>query len=198
MPQPVPTFDDWWAQTAALLPRGIAWLRDPTSVIGRVIAVIAKERKTRHDRKLILLEAESFPAFSLELLADWERLGGLPDPCRAAPGTLAERRAELIDVFFADHVPTPDNMVAWAAQAGWNITIREQREFVADVSAAGDAIGESDFVWVVSVLGQAISYFRVDENVAGDPLFTFPDIATLECVLRRAAPRHTALYFIVP
>ena len=198
MPQPRPTFDDWWAQTAALLPRGIAWLRDPTSVLGRVIATIARERQVRHDRKLILLEAESFPPFSVELLADWERLAGLPDPCRAAPGTLAERRAELVDVLFADHVPTPDNMVAWAARAGWNITVREQRDFVAGVSVAGDAVGESDFVWVVSVLEQAVSFFRADENVGGDPLFTFPDIATLECVLRRAAPRHTQVYFIVP
>lgn len=195
---PRPVIAEWLAATMDLLPQGIAWSREPASNLGGLLGVLAEERRQRHDRKLTLLEVESFPPTSVELLPEWEQTVGLPDPCRAAPGTLAERWADLADQFFADHPPTPANMIAWALQAGWNIAIREQRDFVPGVSVPGDTVGEQDFVWVVTILGQEIRFFRAGENVGGDLLFTFPDIATLECVLRRAAPAHTQLYFLVP
>lgn len=181
-----------------LLPRGIAWSREHESNVGKVLQVIAGERAQRHDRKLTLLEVESFPASSVELLPEWEQVAGLPDPCRPVPGTLAERRSELIDQLFGDHAPTPTMMIALARRAGWNITIREQRDFVAGISMAGDPVAESDFTWIVTVLGQSISFFRASQNASGDPLWTFPDLSTLECVLRRAAPAHTNLIFFVP
>jgi uncharacterized protein YmfQ (DUF2313 family) len=195
---PRPAIAEWLAATMDLLPQGIAWSREPGSNLGRLMGVVAEERQKRHDRKLALLEVESFPTQAVELLPEWEQMVGLPDPCRAAPGTLAERWADLADQFFADHPPTPGNMTAWALQAGWNIAIREQRDFVAGISMAGDTAGENDAVWVVTVLGQEIVYFRAGESASGDVLFTFPDIATLECVLRRAAPAHTEVHFIVP
>jgi len=194
---PRPAIAEWLTATMDLLPQGIAWARDPESNLGRLLGVVAGERALRHDRKLTLLEVESFPTTSVELLAEWEQAAGLPDPCRALPGTLAERWADLADQFFADHPPTPENMIAWAARAGWNVEIREQRDFVAGVSMAGDAVGESDFVWIVTVLGQEIRWFRAGENASGDLLFTYPDLTTLECVLRRAAPAHTQIDFIV-
>lgn len=194
---PRPTIGEWLDATMALLPRGRAWSRDPASTISGIMAVIAGERQQRHDRKVNLLEVEAFPTTSNELISDWETAAGLPDPCRAVPGTLAERYAALADQFFADHPPTPANMIAWSAQAGWTITIREQRHYVAGLSMAGDATGESDFVWEVTVHGEAIFYFHAGFNVAGDVLSTWPDLSTLECVLRRAAPAHTSLYFII-
>jgi uncharacterized protein YmfQ (DUF2313 family) len=198
MPAPRPQLAEWLQATIDLLPQGEAWSRDPASNLAGVMGVIAAERKARHDRKLQLLEIESFPTRSAELLPEWERTAGLPDPCRAVPGSQAERWADLADIFFAAHPPTPANMIAWAAQAGWTVEIREQRDFVAGVSMAGDVCGECDFVWVVTILGEVINYFRAGENVSGDLLFTFPDIATLECVLRRAAPAHTRVFFVVP
>ncbi|MCW5737996.1 MAG: DUF2313 domain-containing protein [Enhydrobacter sp.] len=198
MRAPVPTLEEWRAATADLLPPGRAWSRDPNSNLGRLISVLARERRSRHKRAVTLLEVEAFPTTALELLPEWEQAAGLPDPCRPLPGTLADRWAALADVFFADHPPTPDNMVLWAVQAGWTVTIREQRDFVAGVSMAGDAVGESDFVWVVTIEDQVISYFRAGQGASGDPLYSFPDIATLECVLRRAAPAHTQVHFIVP
>lgn len=195
---PNPTLDEWWRATIDLLPRGLAWSRRRLSNVGKLIEVIARERMARHQRKLILLDVESVPTRAIELLAQWEQFAGLPDPCRPLPGSLAERHAALGDVFFADHPPTPANMEEWARSAGWNITIREQRDFVAGVSQAGDAIGESDFAWVVTILDQTIAFFQASQNASGDRLFTFPDIATLQCVLQRANPAHLKIYFIVP
>jgi uncharacterized protein YmfQ (DUF2313 family) len=181
-----------------LWPRGVAWTRAPSSNRAKFTGVIAQERMSRHERKLTLLEKESVPTSAVELLGDWEQAVSLPDPCRAVPGSLAERWAALADIFFADHPPTPANMVTWAAQAGWNISIREQLDFVAGVSMAGEAVGESDFAWVVSIHDQVVSFFRAEQSASGDLLYSFPDITTLECVLRRAAPGHTQIYFIVP
>jgi uncharacterized protein YmfQ (DUF2313 family) len=195
---PKPTFDEWLSATFDLLPQGLAWTREKASNLGKLLSVFAEERRLRHERALILLEIESFPSFSVELLEEWERAVGLPDPCRAAPGTLSERHSELIDRWFSDHVPTPELMVALAAQAGWNITIREQLDFVAGISLAGQPVGESDFVWIVTVLDQVRTYFRAGQSTSGDPLWTYPDLSTLECVLRRANPGHLQLYFIVP
>jgi len=195
---PRPSFDEWMSATLDLLPPGRAWSREPGSNLGKLVGVLATERKARHERAVNLLEIEGFPTTATELLPEWERAAGLPDPCKPLPGTLADRWAALADVFFADHPPTPDNMVLWAAQAGWNVTVREQRDFVAGVSVAGDTVGESDFVWVVTILDQVVSFFRAGQGASGDPLYTFPDAATLECVLRRAAPAHTQVYFVVP
>ncbi len=195
---PRPELADWLAATMDLLPQGIAWPRDPSSNLGGLLGVVAGERKVRHDRALTLLEREGVPTTAVELLPDWEQALGLPDPCRPLPGSLAERWAAVADVFFESHPPTPDNMVIWALSAGWNITIREQCDFVAGVSQAGDVVGESDHVWVVTILDQVISYFLAEQSASEDLLFSFPDIETLECVLRRAAPGHTQIHFIVP
>jgi uncharacterized protein YmfQ (DUF2313 family) len=195
---PNPTLADWVATTFDLLPRGIAWLRDATSNLGGLVSTYAGERQLLHQRALTLLNTEGVPTAAVELLPDWEQALGLPDPCRPLPGTQAQRWAAVADIFFADHPPTPANMIAWAKSAGWNITIREQTDFVADISRGDEVVGESDFTWVVSILDQVITYFIADRNVGDDPLFTFPDITTLECVIRRAAPAHTQVYFIVP
>lgn len=191
--------DDWRETTIGLLPRGDRlWTRDPDSNINKIATVLADERKAVNDRALQFLNVESFPTSAIELMAEWEQAAGLPDPCRPLPGTLADRWAALADVFFSEHDPTPENMEAWAASAGWNIDIREQRHFVPGVSMAGDVVGESDFVWIVSVLDQVIAFARAGLCSGGDALWTFPDLKTLECILRRAAPGHTQVYFIVP
>jgi len=195
---PQPLLADWLAATMDLLPQGYAWSRNLASNLGGLVGIIAGERLLRHASHIAVLEVESLPTSAVELLPEWEEAASLPDPCRALPGTLEQRWDALADVFFADHPPTPANMIAWALSAGWNITIREQRSFVAGVSMAGDAIGENDFVWVVTVLDQVRLYFVAGRNVGGDPLWTFPDLTTLECILLRAAPAHTQVYFITP
>src|SRR4051794_22688826 len=156
---PQPSLSEWLEATMDLMPQGLAWPRDLASNIGKLLGWVADERKRRHERALTLLEAEAVPTAAVELLPDWEQALGLPDPCRAAPGALGDRWAAVSDVFFGDHPPTPANMQQWAAQAGWDVSMREQRDFVAGVSMAGDVVGESDFAWVVTVNGVARTYF---------------------------------------
>jgi uncharacterized protein YmfQ (DUF2313 family) len=68
------------SQWRALLPPGDALAREPGSVLERLLTVPAAEW-ARVDGRVEALLAESDPARTAEMLADWERALGLPDEC---------------------------------------------------------------------------------------------------------------------
>jgi len=198
MRAPRPTLEEWFAATADLLPPGKAWPRDRTSNIGRIVETIALERARVHGRALQLLDYESFPGTAAEMLPDWETVAGLPDPCRPLPGTAAARRLAVTDTLFGAADPTPPFFVALAASLGYEVEIRERLTFVAGVSAAGDPVGEDDHVWEVVVGDQIFEHFTAGASAAGEPLWTFPDLDQLICLIRRAAQAHTLVTVTVP
>src|SRR5215813_10315339 len=80
----------------ALLPHGPAWERDRDSVQGRLIYGLAGVWGDADGRAADLLERESDPRQTVELLPDWERAWGLPDPCMSEPRTIADRQIALV------------------------------------------------------------------------------------------------------
>ena len=68
------------SQLLALLPPGDALAREPGSALERLLTVPAAEL-ARVDGRVEALLAESDPARTAEMLADWERALGLPDEC---------------------------------------------------------------------------------------------------------------------
>lgn len=68
------------SQLLGLLPPGDALAREPGSVLERLLSVPAAEL-ARVDGRVEALLAESDPARTTEMLADWERALGLPDEC---------------------------------------------------------------------------------------------------------------------
>lgn len=198
MPVPRPTFDEWYRATADLLPRGQAWPREVETDLGRLIAAVAGERQRVHGRALQLLDFESFPGTAAELLPEWEEVAGLPDPCRPIPGTIAARRLAVTDTLFGAADPTPAFFIALAASLGYAIEIVERLAFVAGVSAAGDPVGEDDHEWEVVVGDQIVEFFTGGASAGGEPLWTFPDLDQLICLIRRAAPAHTRVTVTVP
>ncbi|MCA3413836.1 MAG: DUF2313 domain-containing protein [Roseomonas sp.] len=68
------------SQLLALLPPGDALAREPGSVLERLLTVPAAEL-AQVDGRVEALLAESDPARTAEMLADWERALGLPDEC---------------------------------------------------------------------------------------------------------------------
>lgn len=85
---------DYVADLEALLPTGGAWPRGEDTVYHQLNAGLAAEFARIDQRAADLLE-EMDPRTTTELLPDWERVAGLPDPCTAAPTTLEGRRAAL-------------------------------------------------------------------------------------------------------
>src|SRR5215467_8882156 len=90
------TGDDYAQALISLLPQGQAWPRDPDSTLIRALTGIAYFYGFVDSRAGDLLETESDPRLTLELLPDWERAWGLPDPCIKEPTSIQDRRNALV------------------------------------------------------------------------------------------------------
>ena len=202
--QPDPTAlttDDYRAALFDLLPRGAAWPRNPAGVLGRFIAGLADNFMRLHGRSLDLLLRECFPGTAVELLDDWERALGLPDPCVTGGQTVAQRQAACVARLAGGFDPTKANFIAFAAGLGFTITIDTFRPFRAGWSSAGDALcgaahSESDwrFWWRVNAPRYSVGHFTAGHSVAGDPLRSWGN-QLLECSLTRLKPAHTEIIF---
>ncbi len=186
------------AQLQQLLPTGAAWTRDPAATLTAVLAALAAEF-ARVDARVDDLLTEIDPRSTYELLTDWERVLGLPDGCAPVLGTLAERRAGLIQKLAGLGGQTPAFFVALAAALGFDVVIHEFDSDVDDYSPGLDISGGKwRLVWRVEVLDQTdFTVFRAGVSAAGDRL-TEGGALDLECVIKRAKPAHTLVLFTYP
>jgi uncharacterized protein YmfQ (DUF2313 family) len=195
---------------AALLPRGPAWPRENESVLMRLVSGLAEIWGSRIDpRAADLLERESDPSLTLELLSDWERVAGLPDPCLSEELTIADRQAALVARLTMEGGQSIPFFTALALAIGYEIIIIEHAPFMAGVSSVGDTrfnpyggfrweIGPEEirFYWTVKIVNPRLSWFRAGSGQAGvDPHLRIGIASDLECVFRRFKPAHTELAF---
>lgn len=178
----------------ALLPQGAAWPRDPDTTLSRVLLALA-DGLARAQARTDNLVIEADPRMTLELLPDWERAFGLPDPCAGA-GTLQERRAWLVLRMTMIGGQSRAFFIGLAALLGYTITIREHQPFQAGRSHAGDPCENEPwrFVWEVHETHVAEWFFRAGQSAAGDPLVDRPT-GILECLFTRLKPAHTNVIF---
>lgn len=143
----------------------------------------------------ILVEAD--PRSALELLPDWERVAGLPDPCGAGINTtLQERRAVLVEKLTAQGGSSIAYFTALAAAMGYAVEIEEYRPFIAGLSRCGDRLNGGHSVryyWRVKVPGARVTLFRTGASQAGDRLGKIARAEDLECRLNRLKPAHTTV-----
>lgn len=90
--------DNYREQLQALLPRGSAWPRDAGAVLTQVLDGMAQEF-ARVDVRVDNLLDEVDPRTTFELLTDYERVHGLPDPCVTDALTIDQRRNALVSKF---------------------------------------------------------------------------------------------------
>ena len=196
------------------MPTGDAWPRDPDGGLVAWARGCADIWGDVAAREALLLLVESDPRSTLEMLPDWERAFGLPDPCVAEPQTIADRRKALINRMTTKGGQSRPFFIGVAAALGYTITITEFSPFMCGVSRCGDTrpavpvdptdveyrwqIGppEIRFCWRVNVFGRKTRWFRASSGRAGiDPLVRIGLATDLECVLRRWKPAHTDLVF---
>lgn len=183
-------------QLKALLPPGAAFTRDAGSRMHRLADSLSLEL-SRIDARLDALPAEALPLTTAEILADWERVAGLPDNCSGLLGpTLGARRADLVAKLASVGGQSRAYYQGVAAAIGFAVFIDEFRPFRAGASRAGDEITNGDWVFTWRVLGpeQTVSQFRAGAGSAGEPLATWGNSA-LECRIRQLAPAHTVVIF---
>jgi len=123
-----------------LLPQGIAWPRYAINgPIWQVIDGLTKYWGTVDARAADLLEQESDPRLTIELLPDWERNWGLPDICYNSPVTTRERQLALVQRMTIQGGQSRQFFIDAAAYIGYTITITEYRPFMVGIDRCGDS-----------------------------------------------------------
>ena len=194
------TADDYAQQLRALLPTGAAWPQEPDAVLSQLLAGEAEELARLDARSHRLLD-ETDPRTAYELLGDWERVLGLPDPCTAAATTLSARRLACWRKLAYQAGQTPAFFIALAASIGFDIEIHE---FDPDVDAydsslaAEVAAGRWRYIWRVHVLNAGTFNYMVAGDPAGTALLEGEASLDLECIISAARPAHTHVIFTYP
>jgi uncharacterized protein YmfQ (DUF2313 family) len=197
---------------SALLPQGIAWPRWSESVVMKVVNGLAGIMGFVDGRAADLLERESDPRQTIELLSDWERNWGLPE-CGLPLGSIGERQTALVLKMTLLGGQSRQFFTDVARRLGYEVTITEYRPFMVGVDRAGDnreyladgsltekscQIGDPimRFVWTVHLSSSRLTWFRASRGQAGiDPHLSIARAADLECFYRKWAPAHTIVLF---
>lgn len=194
-----------------LLPPGPPFPRETDTHIHKLFLGLAGVVERVDQRVADFIEREADPRRTIEMLADWERNTGLPDPCVDEPLTIEDRRKNLVRRLTMLGRQDRDYFVEIAADLGYEIEIVEHRPFIVGITPVGDtrptgAAGERylrrigppslRYYWTVRVKGARVSWFRAGSGQAGlDPLARIGTATDLECLFRRYKPAHTEVIF---
>jgi uncharacterized protein YmfQ (DUF2313 family) len=140
-----------------LLPQGQAW---PKHAMGSVLWQTCDGLNNYwgwvDGRAADLLEIESDPRSTVELLPDWERNWGLPDPCYTAPQTIAARQQALVARMTLLGSQSRQFYIDFAKQLGYDITISEYRPFMVGIDGCGDCRVYGDGTFMQDQWGRPI------------------------------------------
>lgn len=185
------------AHLLALSPPGEAYPRARASNWARALAPLAGEHaRIEGEAEALLNEVD--PRGAPRMLEDYERVLG-DDPCLGpAAGLPLSIRQQLAHQRWTNRGgATPAYFIALAAAVGVEITITESLPFEAGVAAAGmELVAEAGrFEWIVNLPAPTLLVeFETGAADAGTPLGDFAT-SPVECLIRAAAPAHTAVYF---
>lgn len=165
-------------QMQALLPRGAAWPRDDEAMLTQTLDALAVEF-ARVGARAESLPAEIIPSTTTELISDWERVLGLPDPCVGRlEETLAKRRNAVVAKLTGGGSASKAYYIALALTLGYVITITEP----------------SLHNWLITAPLTTVTYFNVGSSVVGERLISY-DHDFFECYFLAIKPAHTVLTF---
>jgi uncharacterized protein YmfQ (DUF2313 family) len=169
--------DDYAVGMSNLLPQGLAWPRWSNTVLQNVVKGLAQIWGYVDGRAADLLERESDPRLTVELLPDWERNWGLPDPCYSAPQTVAERQLALVMRMTMQGGASRQFFINIAAQLGYTISITEYRPFFVAMDGCGDCrvYGFTPPTPMRNQWGQPILNAKGDAPVVNGQLSAWPN-----------------------
>lgn len=185
--------DGYLEMLQALLPRGLAWPRDPDATLTHLLHAIA-DGLAAVDQAGADLIGEIHLGTTVDLLPDWERVLGLPDTCSGAlSGTVSGRRAVAVQAIRRHTDASPPSYTAIAAEMGYEgATVIERVQADAERIVGLDTSGGRwAYVWWLRVpAAHRVRYKDVLSPVTA-PLAEQISDAELECRIRRVAPAHT-------
>lgn len=131
--------DDYGVELLTFLPQGQAWPREPGSTLVNAIAGLAYTYGYVDGRAADLLERESDPRQTIELLPDWESSWGLPDLCFPKATTIAERQKMLVLYMTWMGGQSRQYFIDLMEYLGFTgLEVKEWSPFMAGVSNVGD------------------------------------------------------------
>jgi uncharacterized protein YmfQ (DUF2313 family) len=188
------TVAEYRNQLQMLLPPGAAWTREAEADLTGLLEALAAELARVDQRGQDLLD-EADPRTTSELLTDWERLAGLPDPCSGPLATIRERRDALLAKITGMGGQSRAYFIALAESLGYTIQIREYFPFVAGRSV-GNNLANGDVwrhTWQVDAPAVTSKHFTIG-SAAGEPLRVWGN-SLLEFAIGRRKPAHTMVLF---
>jgi uncharacterized protein YmfQ (DUF2313 family) len=186
--------DDYLAQLQALMPVGPAWPSEIEAVTTLQLQAWAQEF-ARIDARIDALLNEADPRTANELLADWERVAGLPDPCGDELGnTVALRQQILVSKLTTTGGQSKQYFIDLAAKLGFTITITEFKKHTVR-SLVNEPINDVEwlFAWRVNAPETTVRRATVTSRV-NEPLASWGN-EILECNISRLKPAHTHVQF---
>jgi len=190
------TVNDYWSQLKALMPRGIAWAITQTSKLSGLLLAWSDEF-ARVDLRCEDLVNEVDPRTTIELLSDWERVAGLPDPCVTIDQTTAQRQAALESKLTMAGGQSRAYFIDIAETMGYpGATIDEYAPMTCNDNCDDSLYSENDiFVWTMNLPFSTGGVFVMDCNSdCNDALQSWGDEA-LECRINKYKPAHTTALF---
>jgi uncharacterized protein YmfQ (DUF2313 family) len=164
----------------SLLPNGQAWpKRAIDGILWQTCDGLCEYWGTVDGRAADLLERESDPRQTVELLPDWERNWGLPDPCYTAPQTISARQTALVQRMTMEGSQSRRFYIDFSAKLGYTITITEYRPFMVGVDRCGDnrvyGDGTNPMFNTMFVLGYLPIYDPNGQRVLNGELSEYPN-----------------------
>lgn len=185
------TADDYVALINGLTPRGPAW------VDGKVREIWSIEL-ARLDARIWHLLEEADPRTTDELLADWERVLGLPDDCMAGlPLSINERRLVAWQRLTELGGQSRQYFINLAEQFGEpGVTITEFRQMTCNDDCNDALCSQADeFVWQVNFPHPADNARLMNCNDDCNDALQMYTPALAECPISERKPAHTEVIF---
>ena len=185
---------DYYLELAALLPPGPAWDLDAPSVLTKFLDAWSQEL-ARIQARADSLATEADPRTTNEVLADYERIFGLPTDCMVGiTQTLEQRHNMLMAQMTGMGGQSISYFINLAASAGYTITITEFTASTVAMTVA-DAIVGGDWTatWQVNAVLNTVTNFLAD-SLVDEALGSWGN-TQLECLINRFKPAHTHALF---
>lgn len=204
--------DDYTQTIVALYPPGWGWEAfdgSDESLWAQGFAVVWGDPFDTTAAKLLVVESD--PRQTVDLLPDWERNWGLPDPCLDEVLSIGDRQIALVTKMTLIGGSSRQFFIDLAATLGYTINfIREYSPYVTGISKCGDVRdengfprwqlgpGELRFWWNIHIGATRLTWFRTGAGGGQcgiDPLLRIALATDLECLFRRYKPAHTNIIF---
>lgn len=178
MPAPNFSFSDFGQSLLRLLPRGPIWSRAPDGLPSYLANIWGKTFARNSDRSANLLK-DAFPATTSELLPEWQKTLGLPDPVASSELSLEQKQAQVVARLTGTGGCSIPYLKEYAKTLGYTVRITPYSAFYFGMPFGSEFGGEGwNFDYLVTV----------DAPATGDH-------TVLEYELRRLSQAGTSVFF---